>query len=243
MARREIAPEAFLAGVPLFKALDAATLARLATATTRRALRRGETLFRKGDPATGMYVVVYGAIKLIATTPARGPRLSGIVGPGQSFGEPVMFLERPTLVEARAASDALVLHLPKAAVFEEIERNPKFTRRMIAGLSQRVERLVRELDQQALGGGKERFVVYLLRHCRDRTGPFVVTLPAPKAEIASQLNLTPEHFSRILHELQQAGLLHVNGRKITVPRPDRLPSPGAAALKLTGGGGTAVNGR
>ena len=226
MARREIAPEVFLAGVPLFKVLDTATLARLATATTRRALRRGETLFRKGDPATGMYVVVYGEIKLMTATPARGPRLSGIVGPGQSFGEPVMFLERPTLVEAQAASDALVLHLPKAAVFEEIERNPKFARRMIAGLSQRVESLVRELDLQALGSGRERFVAYLLRHCRDRTKPLVVTLPAAKAQIASQLNLTPEHFSRILHELQQAGLLQVDGRKILVPRPDRLPRAG-----------------
>jgi len=49
-----------------------------------------------------------------------------------------------------------------------------------------------------------------------------VTLPAAKAEIASQLNLTPEHFSRILHELAQAGLLQVQGRHITVPDPARL---------------------
>jgi CRP-like cAMP-binding protein len=222
MARREIAPEVFLAAVPLFKALDAATLARLAAATTRRTLKRGETLFRKGDPASGMYVVVYGEIKLLATTPARGSRLTGIVEPGQSFGEPVMFLERPTLVDAQAASDSLVLHLPKAAVFEEIERNPKFARRMIAGLSQRVESLVRELDRQALGSGSERLIAYLLRHGRGHPGPIVVTLPAAKSEIASQLNLTPEHFSRILHVLAQAGLLEIEGRKITVPRRERL---------------------
>jgi CRP/FNR family transcriptional regulator, dissimilatory nitrate respiration regulator len=181
MVRREIAPEVFLAGLPLFKALDAATLARLAAATTRRALKRGETLFRKGDPATGMYVVVYGEIKLIATTPMRGPRLAGIVGPGHSLGEPVMFLERPAVVDAQAGSDALLLHLPKAAVFEEIERNPKFARRMIAGLSQRIERLVCELDRQALGSGSERFIDYLLRHGRGQAGAFVVTLPAAKA--------------------------------------------------------------
>jgi CRP/FNR family transcriptional regulator, dissimilatory nitrate respiration regulator len=224
MSRREIAPQVLLAGAALFKSLDAATLARLATATTRRALKRGETLFHKGDPATGIYVVVHGEIKLIATTPVRGRRLSGIVGPGRTFGEPVMFLERPTPVEAQAATDALLLHVPKEAVFEEIERNPKFARRMIAGLSQRVERLVRELDMQVLGSGKERFVAYLHRRCRDRTEPVVLTLPASKAEIASQLNLTPEHFSRILHELQQAGLLRVDGRKLTVPGPDRLIS-------------------
>ncbi|HEX5685301.1 MAG TPA: Crp/Fnr family transcriptional regulator [Ideonella sp.] len=222
MARREIAPEVFLAGVPLFKALGATTLARLAAATTRRTLKRGETLFRKGDPATGMYVVVYGEIKLMASTPARGSRLTGIVGPGQSFGEPVMFLERAALVDALAASDSLLLHLPKAAVFEEIERDPKFARRMMAGLSQRVESLVRELDRQSLGSGSERFIAYLLRHGRDRTEPLVVTLPAAKAEIASQLNLTPEHFSRILRELATAGLLRVQGRTITVPDLNRL---------------------
>ena len=229
MAGKQIAAEVFLAGLPLFKALDAATLARLAQATTRRELKRGETLFRKGDPATGMYVVVYGEIKLVSTTPARGARLSGVVGARQSFGEPVMFLERPALVDAQAASDALLLHLPKDALFEEIERSPAFARRVIAGLSQRVESLVRELDRQSLGSGRERFIAYLLRHCRDRTAPLVVTLPAAKAEIASQLNLTPEHFSRILHELQEAGLLQVHGRKITVPMPDRLPSRGVVA--------------
>jgi CRP/FNR family transcriptional regulator, dissimilatory nitrate respiration regulator len=222
MLRREIAPDVLLAGAALFKSLDAATLARLATVTTRRSLKRGETLFHKGDPVTGMYIVVHGEIKLIATTPVRGSRLSGIVGPGRSFCEPVMFLERPTPVEAQAATDALLLHVPKEAVFEEIERNPKFARRMIAGLSQRIERLVRELDMQALGSGKERLIAYLLRHCRDRTKPVVLTLSTSKAEIASQLNLTPEHFSRILHELQQAALLQVDGRKITVPSPDRL---------------------
>jgi CRP-like cAMP-binding protein len=93
---------------------------------------------------------------------------------------------------------------------------------MIAGLSQRIERLVRELDRQALGSGSERFIDYLLRHGKGEAGPFVMTLPAAKAEIASQRNITPEHFSRILHELAQAGLMQVQGRRITVPDPNRL---------------------
>jgi CRP-like cAMP-binding protein len=222
MAQRQIAPAVFLAGLPLFKELDAATLARLAAGTTRRALKRGETLFRKGDPATGMYVVVYGEVKLVSSTPARGARLSGVVGPGRSFGEPVMFLERPALLEAKAASDTLLLHLPKEAVFAEIEHSPKFARRMIAGLSRRIESLVREVERQAIGSGSERFVAYLLRHARGEPGPTVITLPAAKALVASQLNLTPEHFSRILHELAGAGLLRVEGRKITVHDTRRL---------------------
>ena len=222
MARRSIAAIAFLAELPLFKSLDSATLERLAAATTRRTLKRGEILFRKGDAPTGMYVVVYGEIRLISRTPARGARLTGVVGPGHSFGEPVMFLERPALVEAQAASDALLLHVPKKAVFEEIERSPKFARGMIAGLSQRVEGLVREIERQTIGSGRERFIEYLLRRCRDRSDPIHIVLPASKAAVASQLNLTPEHFSRVLHELVHEGLIQINGRKISVPDRGRL---------------------
>jgi CRP/FNR family transcriptional regulator, dissimilatory nitrate respiration regulator len=232
MARRSIAAIAFLAALPLFKSLDSATLERLAAATTRRTLKRGEILFRKGDVLTGMYVVVYGEIRLISRTPARGARLTGVVGPGHSFGEPVMFLERPALVEAQAASDALLLHVPKEAVFEEIERSPKFARRMIAGLSQRVEGLVRELERQTIGSSRERFIEYLLRRCRDRSDPIHIVLRASKAAIASQLNLTPEHFSRVLHELAHEGLLQIDGRKITVQDPGRLAAAASSRLRV-----------
>ena len=222
MRRKPIAPQSFLASVPLFRELDAASLDRLAAGAERRELKRGARLFRKGDPATGMYVVVFGEIHLIATTPARGARLTGVVGPGQSFGEPVMFLERPAVVDAQAATDALVLHLPASLVFDEIERNPRFARRMIAGLSRRVEALVRELDRHAGGTGRARLAAYLLRGHEGATGELVVKLPATKAAVATQLNLTPETFSRLLRELADRGLIRVQGRTIVVQDAARL---------------------
>jgi CRP/FNR family transcriptional regulator, dissimilatory nitrate respiration regulator len=222
MARPEITPQVFLAALPLFKALDAPALARLAAATTRRLLKRGERVFSKGDAVTGMYVLVYGEIRLLARSAVRGERLTGVVRAGSSFGEPVMFLERPAVVDAEASTDALVLHLPKEAVFDEIERSPLFARRMIAGLSQRVESLVQQLDRQAMGGGRARLVDYLVRSAGAGPGPSIVTLPAAKGAIASHLNLTPEHFSRLLRELADEGLLQVRGRSITVPDPARL---------------------
>jgi len=221
MGPRDVPTRLLLAQLPLFKDLDGAALIRLAAEAKRHRLKRGELLFRKGEPAVGIYVVVYGDIKLISTTPARGSRLTGTVGPGQSFGEPVMFLERPTLVEAQATSDALVLLVPKTSVFNELDRNPRFARQMIAGLSRRVEALVRELDRQAIGNGVARFVAYLLRQAHGEPS-LAWTLPAAKAEVASQLNLSPEHFSRILHELAAAGLLQVQGRRIVVPDTQRL---------------------
>ena len=203
-----------LAAVPLFKALTPATLAVLAEASVRRPLRRGAWLFRQGDPSTGLYVVVYGEIKLIASTPARGERLTDIARAGQSFGDAVMFLERPMVVGAQAASDALVLFLPREALFSELGRDPRLARRLLAGLSRRVEHLVAALEQQTMASGSQRVAAYLLR-LAGADGDSL-TLPAKKAEVASQLGLTPEHFSRILRELGDAGLLRVTARRITL---------------------------
>jgi CRP-like cAMP-binding protein len=221
--RREIAARAFLAKLPLFAELGAAAIDRIAAGTSRHELARGQLLFRQGDRPTGMYMVVYGEIQLIASTPSRGPRLSGVIGAGRSFGEPVMFLDKPALVDAQASQDSLVLHVPKALVFAEIDGNPKFARRIIAGLSKRIEALVREIDTAALGSATERLIAYLLRGQRSEArGEVVITLAATKAAIASQLNLSPEHLSRVLHELTQRELLRVEGRRIVILDVARL---------------------
>jgi CRP-like cAMP-binding protein len=49
-----------------------------------------------------------------------------------------------------------------------------------------------------------------------------VNLSAGKSVIASRLNMTPEHFSRILHDLAAAGTIEVEGRTIRIPSVERL---------------------
>jgi len=229
MSRRDIDPRVFLARLPLFKELGAASIERIAAGAGKLRLARGATLFRQGESPSGFYVVVVGEIRLVAHG-ARGSRLTGIVEAGRSFGEPVMFLERPYLVDAVAHTDAVVIRVPKENVFEEIERNPRFARRVIAGLATRIEALVREIDANARGGARERLVNYLLRAHPAAEGEISVSLPATKAAIATQLGLTPEHLSRLLRELTARQLLRVEGRRIVIPDVARL----AAAARRRG---------
>ncbi len=49
-----------------------------------------------------------------------------------------------------------------------------------------------------------------------------VSLPVSKATIASRLSLTPEYFSRVLHELEGVGLIQIDKRDIRIPDPGRL---------------------
>jgi CRP/FNR family transcriptional regulator, dissimilatory nitrate respiration regulator len=211
--------QAFLANLPLFKAMDADELDRVAAGTREVHAARGEVLFRKGDPCEGFHLVIFGQIKLAFNAPSGAEKVVELMGPGQSFGEAVMFTERPYVVYAQALADSMLLHVAKAVVFEEIERNPEFARKMIGGLSRRLHGLVSDLESYTLHSGTQRVIGYLLRdepEREGRDGPVSVALPTSKTIIASRLNLTPEHFSRVLHDLSEAGFIRVEGRSITI---------------------------
>jgi CRP-like cAMP-binding protein len=221
----EIKVSAFLANLPLFKEIDSEEIERVAQGTRAVHLERGQVLFHKGDPAEGFYLVVYGQVKLAFTSPQGGDKVVEIIGPGMSFGEAVMFLEKPYPVYAQALADSMLLQVSRNAVFQEVERNPQFARKMLGGLSRRLHGLVSDVEAYSLRSGAQRVIGYLLRDdILAEGGPRAVsiTLPTNKGVIASRLNLTPQHFSRILHELTEAGLIRVDGRSVHVPDVDRL---------------------
>lgn len=217
--------QAFLANIPLFKEMRQEEIDRIAAGTSELHVLRGDVLFHKGDPCEGFHVVVYGQIKLAFTSPSGAEKVVEIMAPGQSFGEAVMFMEKPYVVYAQALADSMLLHIAKSAVFEEIERDPKFARRMIAGLSRRLHGLITDLESYSLHSGTQRVIGYLLRSEPEpdiKDAPVSVELPIRKSIIASRLNLTPEHFSRILHDLAEEGLIKVEGRSVVILDIERL---------------------
>jgi len=213
-----------LKNVPLFRALAPEELDRIAAATAQVRVPAGTILFRRGEPCVGFHVIAYGQVKLAFSTADGTEKVLEILGPGSSFGEAVMFLDKPYVVLAETLADSLLLAIGKHAVFAELERNPKFARKMLAGLAQRLHRLVHDLEAHTLRSGTQRVIGYLLRDLPDEasSGPVSVELATSKGVLASRLNITREHFSRILHELSFDGLIEVHGRTIRILDLGRL---------------------
>jgi CRP-like cAMP-binding protein len=225
MPTPKIRTQAFLANLPLFRELSAEEIDHLAQGTTEHHVPRGTVVVNKGDPNEGFHLVVYGQIKLSLTTPQGDEKVVEIIGPGFSFGEALMFMGKPYIVTATALADSLLLHVKRETVFEGLARDPEFARRMLAGMSRKLHSLVSDLESVTLKSGRERVIGYLLRQDAegaDGDAPFTVKLPVSKAIVASRLNLTPEHFSRILHELAAEGLIEVAGRDVRIVDPVRL---------------------
>lgn len=213
--RRGVRIQDHLAQVPLFNELPPAELTPIAEGTTEVHVARGDIVFRRGEPCLGFHIVIYGQIKLMFVSMAGDEKVVRLIGPGDSFGEALMFMGKDYIVTAQALADSLLLHVGRDALFEEIERRPAVARKMLAGLSMRLHSLMGDVEAYSLRSGAQRVIGYLLKGQTGAEGaPF--RLETSKAVIASRLNLTPEHFSRILRELSDKRLIRVRGREITI---------------------------
>ena len=225
----EIPIHDFLANIPLLRNASAEEIERMAAGTRRVYAQKGEVLFRRGEPCEGFWIVLFGQVKLVVTSPQGLEKVIEIIDPGMTFGEAIMFMNTPYVVSSQTLADSLLLHVSKRTVFSELECNPAFAQKMLAGLSRRLHGLIRDVESYSMRSGTERVIGFLMRNDSgdgtDNGGErneATLTLPASKVTIASRLNLTPEHFSRILHDLAAAGLIEVSGKSIHVPDMQRL---------------------
>ncbi|MEZ5643741.1 MAG: Crp/Fnr family transcriptional regulator [Burkholderiaceae bacterium] len=217
----------YISLLPLFQEMQQPELKRLADGSRLRRLARGEDVFRIGDPCNEFHVTVNGQVKLFAISPQGQEKIIEIIGPGNSFAEALMFLERSYIINAQALTETLLLSVSREAVLNEAQRDPRFCMRMLAGLSRRLHGLVNDVQAYALHSGMERVIGYLLRDLPEDAiegagQSASVVLPVSKAAIASRLSMTPEYFSRVLHELESQGLIAIDKREITIPDPSLL---------------------
>ena len=215
--------DALLSRVALFSSLNPEEIGRIARGTREINAGKGDILFHKGDLPTGFHLIASGQVKLGFTSSQGTEKVIDIMGPGQTFGEAVMFMDKPYPVFAQALTESRLLHVAKQTILAELERDPRFARKMIASLSVRLHHLITDVESYTLHSGRQRIIGYLLRdNPEPETRTLTVTLPTSKGTIASRLNLTQEHFSRILHELSEAGLIVVEGRRIAIPDVEKL---------------------
>jgi CRP-like cAMP-binding protein len=223
MVAPTIRAQDFLRTLPLFNGVGADALDRLAAGTMHARAPAGTVLFRRGEPCSTFYVIIQGQVKLAFGGRDGAEKVVEILGPGQAFGEPLMFLDEPHVGFAETLAESQLFLLGRAALLSEIDRNPCLARNMLARLAQQLHYLITDIESYTLKSSAERVIAYLLREVpTESRAPLEVRLPVAKGVVASRLSITREHFSRVLHELAQAGLIDLAGRTIRISDPARL---------------------
>ncbi len=208
---------------PLFRGLSEGELAQISAGCREFRVRKNEVVFHKGDVPEGMYVVVMGQIKLSLPTAQGMEKVVHMCGPGSTFGEAVVFLDKPYPVSAQATAESLLMLVSRKALLDAMEGSFMLCRKMMGSLSSRLHELLADMETCMLRGSLQRVVCFLMQAApTGGQNVYEINLTSSKQTIASQLNLAPETLSRVLGQLSDAGLIRVKGRTITVLDKDRL---------------------
>jgi len=208
----------------LFSSLDDDGMERLLAGSYEVEVPRGTILRRRGEKCPAVYVVIRGRIKLSLETHTGEEKVIGLLGPRARFGDALTYSGEPSLGTIEALIDSMVAAIPRDTLLHEIDTNPRFARYVIEYLSRRVYQRTRDIESYTLRTGTERLIDYLLSEEPEQVinGARHVIFSERKGIIASRLNLTQEHFSRILRDLAERKLIQVDGAHVVIPNVERL---------------------
>lgn len=114
---------------PFFSVCDEEQLRLIAFASEKRSVRAGESLFAKGMPADGAYVLISGMVRVLGdeSGSAKG-RL--VEDRGTVIGELGLMLDRPRRARVKAVTDAQLLFVPRTAFTRLLQQYPDLAARV-----------------------------------------------------------------------------------------------------------------
>jgi CRP/FNR family transcriptional regulator len=193
--------------------------------STRRTVRRGDTLFRTGDAFDAVYAVRTGFFKTRVSSLDGRDQVTGFQMAGELLGLDGISTDQHTC-DAVALEDSQVCVIPYAQL-ESLSREFGALQRQFHRIMSR--EIVRDHGVMLLLGSmraEERLATFLLNLTQrlEARGfsPSALVLRMTREEIGTYLGLKLETVSRCFSKFQSDGILQVRQRQIRVLDPEAL---------------------
>lgn len=200
-------------------ALDAWTVAALAALGQGQRCREGARVFVAGEtPASSLWLLVSGRVSLGQLDGHARWRQSRELHAGDWIDAGSAWTGASPAETALALEPCLVHEFPMAALLPLCAEHADLTRALLACVATRGREAVLErqalMTQDIMG----RLATWLLQHATPQAdGRASLQLRQQKKDLASELGVTPETLSRSLRQLQQQGLLEMQGYRLRLP--------------------------
>ncbi len=202
--------------------------------------KKGDLLFREGDPSDSMYVIKKGRISITKAKGAGEVELADL-GPGEMLGEMAFFDNKPRSAGARAKQDSTVIILPFSALYAQFKTFPEWLKAMVKNINgklrdanAKIKNLERESHSDATA-----FTPYLVTRlcaiialvtykCGEKEGDALLIPYTTLRNYCIQIFQTPTNkLDKMMEALQGLGLMKVEDigegrKKVTVLKHEQL---------------------
>jgi CRP-like cAMP-binding protein len=209
-----IAAPAFGIGHPFLSAVGPAAARALMAAAAPISLPRRDVIFPPEAEAEALYLLLEGSVGL-SMQGADGARgLLEIIGPSECFLMPAVIMGGAWPFGAEALAPSRLLRIPLDAFHATMATEPRLAAASLTQMARQWRALAEQLRDMKLTKASERVAHFLTGRL---TPGGRVAMPEPRTAIAARLGMTPESLSRVMHGLEAAGLVRLQGRRVEVP--------------------------
>lgn len=211
----------FLATIPLFSGLPEEELERFAELTRERSYPKGSVILFQDDPGDSLFVLRGGRVKVVLIGEDGREVILGVLEPGAHFGELALIDDQPRSAHVIAMEDAQLLVLRREDFKRRVEANPTVAWALLTELSRRLRRADVKIGGLVLLDVPGR-IARLLLDLADETGSGQIEKPLTHQTIAQMIGASRETVSRAMKDFQDAGLIRVERRRISIGDRDAL---------------------
>ena len=215
---------AALSANPWFASLAPEVRALMAAQAEPVRLRRGEMLFRQGDPPTGFYGLVSGTLKMSTLREDGKEAILAVIEAGIWFGEISLIDDQPRTHDATAVGNVEVLLLARPA-FDALMERADFARAVAKLLAGRIRLLYGIVEDATLRSTRARVARRLLLLARGdaaMTPQMRLRVPVSQEGLAMMLGITRQTLSKELRLLADEGVVELGYGYIEVVSADGL---------------------
>jgi CRP/FNR family transcriptional regulator len=205
--------------VSFFSDLSEEALEVVARRMVYRAAPAGTILFRKGELARGVYLLVKGRVEIYRCTADGREQVLHSETPVQSVAELPVFDEGEYPASGRTSEPSELYFLSRDD-FERLYReHPEIADAVIRNLGRRLRKLVQVVEKVTLRSVPSRVAKSLLEVAESSGalrdgGRF--RLPRTQSALAHELATSRESVARALGDLRRYGFIETEGRQVTI---------------------------
>ncbi len=215
-----------LANVPLFTGLDPLVLSDVLAVARIRRVPSGGFYFHENDPASHLYVLTEGRLKITQLTPEGHQVIHMLLTGGQPFGGVAALGEGTYPITAEAAEDCVALSWDAQTMTGLMRKYPEIainTARFLARRFHELQVQHRQLMTERVERRVARALLKLADNAgRKAAGGVEIDFPLSRQDLGEMTGTTLFTVSRLLSAWDDKGLIKAERQRVTVVNADGL---------------------
>jgi CRP-like cAMP-binding protein len=193
-------------------------LATIDGGRTKSNYRKGQTIFRQGDPSDAVFYIEKGKVKVTVISEQGKEAVIAFLEEEDFVGEACLRGQPLRIATATAMAECVIARVAKPTFLQTLRDEPKFSELFTSYLLARTVRVEEDLVDQLFNSSEKRLAraLLILSHVGREGTPEPILPKVNQGTLAEMIGTTRSRVSHFMNKFRQLGLIEYNGGDIKV---------------------------